>query len=150
MVAETYTNRAGALFDLLADGDQDYETIREATGWSRGQIIKTVQRLRDILAANDDEIQVVCEPQGQWEPYVYRLKGGKEILDAEKSRWAIGRTLDLDRRGRTLEAVLSVAVRATDGRTLPGKKARIWHLHIKRAREEVALMEPEQLTMDDS
>jgi hypothetical protein len=143
-----HDERAEVLFDLLADGDHTYESIGEKTGWSRNQILKAVQRLRDILAVNGDVISVVCEPQGQYEPYAYRLKGGKEILDAEKTRWAINRTKDLDRRGRTFENVLAVAVKATDGRTLVGKKARIWHLHIKRAREEVALMEPEQLELD--
>lgn len=150
MKRNKHAERAEVLFDLLADGDHTYETIQDKTGWTRGQVLKAVQKLRDILATNGDVISVVAEPQGKRDPWVYRLKGGKDILDAEQSQWVINRLQDTERRVATIENVLAVAVNALDGRTTHGKKARIYHLHIKRAREEVALMEPEQLSLDGS
>jgi hypothetical protein len=61
-------------------------------------------------------------------------------VDAEQSRWVINRLQDTERRVQTIAHVLEVAVNSLDGRTNEGKKARIYHLHIKRAQEEVALL----------
>jgi len=136
----TSEDRADVLFDLLADSSHTYVTIREETGWSRKQILKAVQVLRDILAANGDVISVVCDPQGPREPWLYRLQAGRDILDAERSGWILNRFTDAERRLKTIKHVLEVAVRGLDGRTVEGRKARIYDLHLRRAQEEIAMM----------
>ena len=132
--------RAGVLFDLLVEGDQTYLTIGEATGWDRHKVYAAVQRLRDVLADNEDVISVVAEPQGRGEPWVYRLAHGAQIVDAEHSQWIIGRFGDAERRLKTINHVLAAAVVALDGRSVEGRKARIYRLHLTRAEEEVAML----------
>lgn len=132
--------RANVLFDLLAESDHTYVTIGDATGWTRGQIIKAVQVLRDILAANGDVISVVSDPQGSREPWLYGLRAGIQITSAEESQWITNRFGDAERRLTTIKHVLEVAVQSLDGRSTEGKKARIYHMHLKRAEEEIALL----------
>jgi hypothetical protein len=136
--------RAEELFDLLTGGDLTSAEIMDKTGWVRSQLFKAVQTLRDILAANGDVISVTAEPQGLRETWLYSLRAGKQIVDPEKSRWVINRLQDAERRVETIAHVLEVAVNSLDGRTSEGKKARVYHLHIKRAQEEVALLGTEQ------
>lgn len=137
---EVAERRAEQLYDLLSNGDKDSRSIIDETGWAHYQFLKAVQKLRDILAANGDVISVVAEPNGPRQPWLYGLRAGQSIVDAERSRWAPNRLQDAERRIMTIGHVLEVAVNATDGRTVEGKKARIYHLHIKRAQEEVALI----------
>lgn len=140
MITKMVADRAAVLFDLLVEGDKTSAELIQITGWSYKQWQKATQALRDILAANDDVISVVAEPQGESQPWLYRLQAGKVIVDPEQSRWVLNRLQDAERRITTIEHVLDVAVNSLDGRTVAGKKARIYRLHIKRAREEVALM----------
>jgi hypothetical protein len=132
--------RAEELFDLLTGGDLTSAEIVDKTGWRYSQFLKAVQTLRDILAANGDVISVTAEPQGSRETWLYSLRAGKQIVDAEQSRWVINRLQDAERRVETIAHVLEVAVNSLDGRTTEGRKARVYHLHIKRAQEEVALL----------
>lgn len=132
--------RAEVLFDLLSDRDRTSADILTTTGWSYSQFMAAVQRLRDILAADGDVISVLAEPTTRG-PWTYHLAAGATIIDAERSQWVINRLQDTERRVKTIKHVLEVAVNALDGRTTAGKKARIYHLHINRAQEEVALLD---------
>lgn len=140
MISKIVANDAGVMFDLLVEGDKTSAELIKITGWKYKKFLKAIQALRDILAANDDVISVTAEPQGGSNPWLYSLKAGKAIVDPEQSRWVLNRLQDAERRIETIEHVLDVAVNSLDGRTVAGKKARIYRLHIKRAREEVALM----------
>lgn len=131
--------RAEELFSLLAADDMNRDEICADRGWTHGQLRAAVQKLRDILAADGDTINVVCEPDGWRQPWQYRLRAGGDILDAEESRWMTNRLGDTERRITTIGHVLDAAVNATDGRTIEGRKARIYQLHISRAIEEIAL-----------
>lgn len=133
--------RAGELYDLLANGGLTSHQIIDKMSWSYSQFMSAVQKLRDILAANGDIISVVAEPQAAREPWLYSLQAGKVILDTEKSQWLPNRLQDTERRIKTIQHVLEVAVNSLDGRTTEGKKARIYHLHIKRAQEEVVMLD---------
>jgi hypothetical protein len=133
--------RAEVLFDLLADADRTRDEIQAKTAWNRPQFQKAVQTLRDILAANGDVISVVCEPHGHRAPWLYCLRAGAEVLNAEESRWIINRLQDAERRLLTIGNVMEVAARGLDGRSIEGRKARIYELHIRRAAEEVALLD---------
>lgn len=141
MAGKAAEKNAGTLFDILSEGDLRSGDIINRAGLSYYQFMKAVQKLRDILAANGDVISVVSEPQqeqvGGW---LYGLRAGKVIVDAEKSQWVINRLQDTERRVTTILHVLDVACNSLDGRTIEGKKARIYQLHMKRAQEEVALI----------
>jgi len=137
-----FDDRAGQLFDLLAEGDRTSADIMATTGWERSMFIKTVQVLRDILAADGDVISVVADPDRRTnEPWTYRLAAGGAILDPEDSQWIINRLQDAERRIKTIKHVLQVAVNGLDGRSTEGRKARIYHMHINRAQEEIALLD---------
>lgn len=133
--------RAEELYDILSNGDQTSHQITDKMVWSHWQLMSAVQNLRDILAANGDVISVTAEPQGHREPWLYGLRAGKAIIDTETSQWLPNRLQDTERRIKTIRHVLEAAVNSLDGRTTDGKKARIYHLHITRAQEEVAMLD---------
>jgi hypothetical protein len=135
-----HEKRAGQIYDLLSDGDLTSQQIIDKLGCSYSGFLKAVQMLRDIGAATGDVISVVAEPQGMSQPWLYGLRAGKQIASAEDSRWIPNRFQDAERRIKTISHVLEVAANSLDGRTTEGRKARIYHLHIKRALEEVQLM----------
>lgn len=132
--------RAEELFTLLADGDMTSAEVTDATEWSYAQFMKTVQVLRDMLATNGDVISVTAEPNGHREPWLYSLKGGDQIVNEETSRWVPNRVEDAERRLKTIKHVMAAAVVGSDGRSTIGRKARIYHLHLKRAEEEIAML----------
>lgn len=136
--------RALELLQRLREGDADRPTICAELGWSRVDLRTAVQALRDELADQGMEHSVVAEPHGHKQPWLYGLRSGNEIIgatstDGTDSRWVPNRLDDAERRLKTIKNVLKVAVKATDGRTLLGRKARIYALHLSRAEEEVAL-----------
>lgn len=135
--------RAAVLYDLLADRPRTQSEVVALTGWTVRRFSSAVQRLRDILAASGDTINVPAEPQGQREEWVYALTDGAGIIDAERSQWAPNRMKDAERRLKTIKHVFSAAVEATDGRTVEGRKARIYQLHLARAEEEIRILNGE-------
>lgn len=139
MATQRWEERATDLFNMLVEGDQTYETVCDALDWDRQWFYKAVQTLRDELAGGDS-ISVVCEPQGKGEPWLYSLRAGNVVIDAEDDFWLNNRFGDTERRILTIRHVIDTAVRATTGRTVLGKKARIYQLHLKRAEEEVAML----------
>ena len=73
---------ANDLFDQLVEADQTYETLGVSMGWSRSQVIKYVQVLRDVLAAQADTISVTCDPDplDPLGPWIYTLRGGGGVM----------------------------------------------------------------------
>jgi hypothetical protein len=132
--------RTEQLYDLLSDGDLTSDRLISKLDCSYACFMKTVQNLRDILAANGDVISVVAEPQGWGTPWLYGLRAGKQIVNAADSRWIPNRFQDAERRIKTIAHVLDVAAGSLDGRTIDAKKARIYRLHINRALEEVQML----------
>jgi|SRR6516164_2233073 hypothetical protein len=130
------------LFELLVEGDQTYVTLNARMGWTRNQILKYVQVLRDVLATDADTISVTCDPDPDdpLGPWVYTLRAGTGIVDPENTRWLVNRLGDAERRLVTIRHVVDIAAQTLDGRSNDGKKARIYALHLKRAEEEVAML----------
>jgi hypothetical protein len=133
--------RGGELFDLLSSSPNGLtrEEVCDDTDWSGPQFRDALQWLRDNMATGDT-ISVIAEPQGQYLPWVYRLVGGAQVVDGEATGWVKNRWGDIERRLTTLMSVLAVAVRATDGRTTLGQKARILQRHLTRAWEDIQLV----------
>lgn len=127
----------GRLFDYAvehADGFT-YRDVEADLGWPRSYFTKIHRKLR-LLLGNDDEIVLVCDPQGRREPWRYRLVGGSKIEDAVV--WQGNRIRDSAARIVTQCAATAAQVRATDGRTNDGRRARIMHRGLTRIQEDLA------------
>jgi hypothetical protein len=103
-------SRRDALFDLLAARPNGV-LIGEACDrleCSPGSFKEAVQDLRDMLA-EDDTINVVCDPQ----THIYTLAGRYE----EARPWTLNRMVDVERRVYTMRSVTSSVVRGESDRT---------------------------------
>ena len=89
-------------------------------GWDLRKANTAISDVRRYLGKND-VMNLVCEPQGQYARWLYRLVG---TLD-EAEPWTKNRTEDVESRLRTMNAVMSSVVRSTNGRTKEGKRARM-------------------------
>src|SRR5262245_17849949 len=142
-------NRAEELYDMLADAPDGMlsSEIEATAGWTLNERLKAAQTLRDWLAMEDDTITLTCDP----DPYIplgpwrYRLIGGNGVIDPEQSRWMINRLGDMERRLATIKHVIDVAAKTLDGRSIEGRKARIYRMHIGRAEEEIAMLNDGQV-----
>lgn len=130
--------------DELAGNLYDY-AVNQPEGFTKDDACETldiradefndaVQALRDTLG--DDEITLICEPQGPRQQWRYWLTGRFE----DARWWVTNRIKDLERRLMTVEHLAASLVKATDGRTLIGRKARHVHLSVKHLREQLELM----------
>ena len=112
--------RVGDLFDYAVahpDGFT-YVDVENDLGWDRGLFSWVARNLRAEFA--DDSVNLICEPQGQYEPWLYRLVG-----TADDARiWSTNRIADLEGRLHTMASVSESVKNATDGRTTEGRKAR--------------------------
>ena len=142
-VSEFYQNlspkdaeRALELYALLVQGPLDTTEIQSQTDWSKAKIYKAVQVLRDMLAEIGETSSVTAKPQGRGLPWVYKLEYGEGIADGE---WLKNRVGYAERFILTIGNVFESAVNALAVDTMEGTKARIIHLHLKRAKEELAL-----------
>jgi hypothetical protein len=121
------------LWDLLVatPGGVTVEDMMGVYGWTHGQANEAVHDLRDWLGEFD--ITLPCDPQGQRERWLYRLV---EDLDGVR-QWAGNRVQDTDTRLRTMHAMLTSIVSATDGRTVEGRTARIMERALRRLVEDL-------------
>jgi hypothetical protein len=121
------------LFDLLVDAPDGLVVFQmmaalELDKWTVDQAIRDV---RMIFA--DDEINLVCDPQGASEQWLYRLVGCYE----EAAPWLASRSSDQETRLRTMKAVTQSMVNNADGRTTEGRKARLKLKYFTRLIEDL-------------
>lgn len=93
---------------------------------------QTANKLRAILA--DDTINLVCDPDGSRSKWQYRLVGSVE----NGSPWVQNRLKDAESRFSTISAVVRSLVKATDGRTVDGRKARLMDKSMRRLLEDLS------------
>lgn len=109
------------LFDYAVErpvGFTRYD-VADDLGWTKDRFTKAVNATRRTLG-HDDMINLVCDPQGQHEAWLYRLVG----TPAESSVWIANRVGDTEARLHTMKDVSRSMERASDGRTIAGRKAR--------------------------
>lgn len=125
---------AGELFDYaVAHQTFTNEEAMAALGINHlGAFNRVARRLR-LLLGDDDRINLVCDPQGRSERWLYRLVGSPE----DAGPWVANRLRDLQARLETQHAVSQSLVSATDGRTTEGRKARIYAKAFGRLIEDV-------------
>lgn len=114
------TDNVGELFDYAVSKPNGF-TWSDATEdleWSRPKFNLTVRQLRLVLGG--DDINLVAEPGGHWEPYIYRLVG----TYGEAREWLATRIRDMESRLELVHAVATSVTRAADGRSVQGRKAR--------------------------
>lgn len=133
--------RARVLKGLLETREMTSAEVIQKTGWRHWQFIKAAQSLRDLLAEEGSTITLVADPHGYRGPWLYRLIDGAGVVDPDTTIWFGNRVDDMERRIKTVKAVLDPSVRVLDGRSVRGKKARIYQLHITRALEEVGFVD---------
>jgi hypothetical protein len=96
--------------------------IRKECPWAadRSHFFAIVRALRITIGA-EDTINLVCEPQGSGELWLYRLVG---TYDAARP-WSANRLGDIESRLVTISGVSRSLVAATDGRSTDGRKSRL-------------------------
>jgi hypothetical protein len=127
------SDRVTDLFDYAVAHPNGFtkDDIEADLGWEPATTQWVARNLRLTFA--DDDINLVCEPQGQGERWLYKLVGNPD----DARIWATNRTADLESRLRTMAAVASSLENATDGRTVEGRKARKIHRSLARLVEDL-------------
>lgn len=100
------------------------------------QVNEAIRDLR-LYLGDYDQINVVCDPQGPGERWLYRLVG---TLD-EVRPWAANRVNDSISRIRTIRSMMSSIVKSTNGRTIEGRKARVTEQALRHLIEDLDLIE---------
>lgn len=93
--------------------------IYQDLGWNRSHFNKILKLARWWLG-DTDTVNLVCDPQGDSAPWLYRLVG----TGALAAPWQENRTGDMITRLVTLRSMSKSLARAYDGRTTDGKIAR--------------------------
>jgi hypothetical protein len=134
-VRSSEAEKIGLLFDYAAarpDGFT-YQDVERDLGWPKPEFTKVHRKLR-LLLGGDDQINLVCDPQGRNEPWRYRLVGNVEGARP----WVGNRLRDSESRISTIQAICASLVRATDRRTTDGRRARIMNRGLGRILEDLA------------
>ncbi|HEY5985123.1 MAG TPA: hypothetical protein VIV12_01890 [Streptosporangiaceae bacterium] len=129
------SEKIGRLFDYAAAQPEGftYQDVEKELGWRRSQFIKVARQLR-LMLGNDDQINLVCDVEARNAPWRYRLVGNFD----QAREWGRNRTDDAESRLTTISGVLASVVKATDGRSRDGRRARIMQRAITRAKEDLA------------
>lgn len=101
-------------------------------GWSHHQANVAIHDLRAFLG-DTDTVNLVCEPQGGGERWLYQLVGS---LDGVRG-WVANRVGDTETRLRTMESMMHSIVQGTSGRTTEGRKARLMDKALTRLVEDL-------------
>lgn len=131
---------AGRLLVFAMEHTDGYtwEDAAAEFSWSRRRVGQATHTLRVILATEPENL--VCEQETPLRPWVYRLTDEKGHTRA----WASNRVLDLETRLETMLGVAQSTVKATDGRTDPGKRARVMERGIRHILENLADLREQQ------
>lgn len=127
--------KIGNLFDYAVEHAEGftYQDVEKDLGWPKPEFTKVHRQLR-LLLGNDDQINLVCDVQGKNEPWRYRLVGN---IDGARE-WVGTRLRDSESRITTIKAICASLVRATDGRSADGRRARIMQRGLTRILEDLA------------
>lgn len=134
------SRRAALLFDFAVSKPNGFtlEDIEREFSWDRKTFFVAVRQLRTAMQG-DDEINLVCNPRGSRQTWLYRLVGN--YTDAKP--WMSNRMGDMERRLETVQGVASSIKNATDGRSKEGRKARKVLRTVSYLIEELAAIEEE-------
>jgi len=120
---------------LLMIAQQSGQTVDDmmvALGCDHPQVNEAIRDVR-LWLGDFDEVNLICDPQGTGQRWLYRLVG---TLD-EMRPWAANRVADSASRIRTMASMLASVVSATDGRSIEGRKARVMERSLRRLVEDL-------------
>jgi hypothetical protein len=114
------TDNVGELFDYAVSKPNGFTwaDVVEDLEWSRPKVNMVIRQLRLVLGG--DDINLVAEPSGRYQPWIYRLVG----TYGEAREWLDNRIHDMESRLELIHSVASSVTRAADGRSVQGRKAR--------------------------
>jgi hypothetical protein len=137
---------AGEVYDLLADAPEGLTKYDMAAKLSMPipAISRAIRSARETLG-EDDTLFILCEPQGSREPWLYRLVDGSTLIDFAESAWVPNRVRDAQSRVSMIALAMAIASRATDGRSIDGRKARAMTRQLGRLVEDL-----EEIDLDAS
>jgi hypothetical protein len=128
--------KLGRLFDYAVSKPEGFtkDDVMEDLNWDRGTFSHASRALR-IMLGSDDEVNLVCTPQGKGQPWLYQLTGQ---LGDDAKLWISNRLTDCESRVQTVRAITSSIVSATDGRSTDGRRARLMQRSMTRLTEDLA------------
>lgn len=120
---DTIADQAAELFDYMVAQPEGatWEDVACKFDWAanRAHFFHVARKLRLILG-EDDQINLVCDPRGRGQTWLYRLVGNPE----DALPWQANRLRDAEARLGTIVSVASSVGRGVGKRTLVGRKAR--------------------------
>ncbi len=131
----TRVEQVNNLFDLLSNdtGWVTRQQIADYLEMSHKSVDRVVRDLRITLGVSDSITVVARINKGGG----YRLVGRYE----DAAPWATGRIADAETRIETLQFSMSSVVKATDGRTVEGKKARLVEMSMRHLLEQLLALD---------
>jgi hypothetical protein len=126
--------RRDELWDYLVNHPEgaNINQMMVALGFRYNEVRAAIFDLRNFLG-DYDSINVPCDPAGHRSQWIYRIVG---TLD-EVRGWSSNRVRDAETRVRTMQAMLTSIVRATNARTVEGRKARTMETALRHLVEDL-------------
>lgn len=123
--------RVTQLFDLLMANPEGvtWSDIAAELEIDHGEANRVIRAFR--LAFAKDTVNLTATPQGLREEWLY-------TLDADSEAWAANRIADTESRLETMTAMMQTVVKATNPRTLAGRKARKMEVALRHLQEDLA------------
>jgi hypothetical protein len=130
-------DRTNRLFDYAMSHQAGFtvDDVKRDHGWSHAQTNVAIRDLREAFAG--DPVNLVADPAGQSQRWIYRLVG--DLAAAEG--WTENRLHDADARLRTVKNVVSSIAAATDGRSTAGKRARLIYTTLDALEAQLAVLD---------
>lgn len=127
--------RRDNLFDLAVAAPDGFtvENAMDVLGLTHPQANTAIRDLRRFLGESGDTINLPADPQSKGDRWLYRLVGSLN----EVRGWVMNRVRDTESRLRTMQAMMSSIVAATDGRSIEGRKARVMDKALRRLVEDL-------------
>jgi len=131
---------AGVLFDFAAAHRRGftYEDVSRRLHWPYPAFMGAVRRVRRILGNEDQTL--LCTPQGSGERWLYQLTSDPKV----HRTWTRFRLKSIESSLETTERAATTIMRATDGRTVDGRKARLIERSVRHLREDLAAIREDQ------
>lgn len=125
------SEKIDALFDFVIDHPEGVTVSQMRAALGMREIKGVIRGLRLVLASEDRNL--TATPAGPNQEWLY-------TIDAQSEAWAANRVGDAESRLETMTAMMQSVVRATDGRTMVGRKSRKMEVTFRHLQEDLGLL----------
>jgi len=124
---------AGRLLDYLIDHEEGltYEDANTVWGWRKRYFQMVVQYYRMLFANDPRPLISDKNPEDKRGPWIFKLSH-------DPRAWEAHRTIAIESQIETVEYIARSALKGLDGRTVLGKRERIFHRYFSRLVEDIA------------